>query len=221
MKITMIPAKDYIPDYVNEIRQREKVEIKGVIYCEGSVAQQYMFDSNTPGNVLNLHGCEFKSQFTEFCSVGHGIGCSTGITTISVYGGKINGIGVLFIHPTSAKVDHTEVENYFKEHFPEYFFKEFDQNFHNKWRDVVREDSGHNFEEILRKTYSFVIDNDLDIHSYANMVVEKILLYIHKVTIENEDKIKDAIYYNNQRYGLGTKDFYTHAKTALVNIINM
>lgn len=131
MRYNIISAKEAIPNYIeNETRYDKHPKPIGVVYCEGSTAYHYMMDSNRPGNYSVFYGCKFDSPFKKFELVTNGgIGCGTETTCISVYMGYIDDNSVLFVYPTSEKVNHKEIEEYFKTHFPELFFIEFDINF--------------------------------------------------------------------------------------------
>lgn len=128
MDYGIISAKDAIKQF---IENEHKTKPIGFVYCEGSFAYQCMMDFENPGNYIMNRGLKFKSKFNKFERVSNtsGIMCQTETTCISVCLGNIEDMTVLFVYPTSQKVDHKEVKDYLTHYFPSTFFVEYDQNF--------------------------------------------------------------------------------------------
>lgn len=130
MEYNIVSAKTAIKNLIEKERKITSSPT-GFVYCEGSFAFQCMLDLEFPGNYLVNRGLKFESKFEKFERIPHTNGsmCGTETTCIAVWFGNINKRTVLFVYPTSQKVDHEEVESYLKEHFPNMFFVEYDQNF--------------------------------------------------------------------------------------------
>lgn len=143
-RYNIVSGKDSIPELIEHCADGSqdygnKIDIKGIVFSEGSFAQQCNFDRFTPGNKLILWNCDFSSKFEKFRHTGSGIMCGTETTCLSILPGEINEVGVLFVHPTSREVDYQEIKDYFSEHFPDLFFIEADQNFISSIRDHVKD----------------------------------------------------------------------------------
>ncbi|AXH72618.1 MAG: hypothetical protein [Caudoviricetes sp.] len=219
-------AKLSIVNYIKESSVNQKSVIKGVVYNEGGVAYQYMLDQYTPGNKMTLWNIDSESPFKKFKSYNSGVSVKIGGTYVSIFAGQIDEIGVLFVYPTSPKVDHEEIEKFFKDNFSNLFFVEHDINFIGSYNRKVKEfniytseNKSQYIEQVLKDCYTLFINNNMfaTVKNYIDNVIFKaennLSVYLGaKATVsykkEFEKSIQNIIIEANNKYSLGTYSFY-------------
>ena len=203
---------------------------KGIVYCEGSSAYNMMMDREGLGHAYECYGSRIESKYKEFNRIGHGIGLSIGETVVSIIGGTIDGVGVLFVHPTSVIVNHEEVEKFFKENYPNFFFVEYDQNFDGKYSRKLSEAgifapevSEEYINMVLKDKYakfSKISHHGGTVGSFINDVMNSMYKIIeYPVSIDMDAHMRDVIISNNATHGIGTYNFFHTIAKNLFDII--
>lgn len=231
-------AKLSIVNYMKEFSFNKKCVIKGVVYNEGGVAYQYMFDKYTPGNKMTLWNIDSESPFKKFKSYNSGVNVKISDTYVSIFAGQIDGTGVLFVYPTSSKVDHDEIEKFFKDNFSNLFFVEHDINFIGGYKRKVKEfniytseNKSQYIEQVLKDCYTLFINNNTfaTVKNYIDNVIynaeNNLSVYLgSKFTAscqaKFEESIQNIIIKANNEYSLGTYAFYIDAARGIGKVID-
>ena len=229
-------TKQNIVDLLKKQSVTDNIVFKGIVYNEGSVAYQYMVDRYTPGNKMILWGNESESSFDIFKSFGSGISVNINETWISVFPGIIDNVGVLFVYPTSPKVDHLVVEKFFEENFSNMFFVEHDINFLGKYTRKVEESKIYTpekkkqyIEQVLVDSYTIFKNSGWQtVNDYIGNVILKgvnnLRPFMEKMCLKEADEfekyIKEVITANNAKYLLGTAGFFNKSINEIFSYLN-